>query len=302
MPDFIFPRKETSGRKKQKGRAGDIGEKVVTLRSRMNDVIRRLATALWVLSAAISAAGCHAQAWQGGDSSKGQTTRREDKALTVAFLGDSNLWIGGDDCSRQQSWSYWFCRKMNPGAARSYARSGATWTHTAETVVDTAFYSEVLADNNVIMPQAERLTGDVEAGRFPAPSVIFIAAGTNDAWFAERRPGLWDDNPSIPTTLTGSITATVKRVREAFPQARIVLLTPPPTAATTPQRIERVSNIIVSTAQASGVEVVRPDTLSQINPQSEKRKPHFTTDGTHTSAEGGKLIASVVITTIFQIE
>lgn len=266
----------------------------------MNDVIRRLTTALWVLLTAITAAGCHAQAWQGGDASDGQVTQREDNVLTVAFLGDSNLWIGGDDCSRPQSWSYWFCRMMNPAAARSYARSGATWTHTTETVIDTAFYSEVLAANNVIMAQAERLTGDVEAGRFPAPSVIFMAAGTNDAWFAERRPGLWDDTPSTPTTLTGSITATVKRVREAFPQARIVLLTPPPTAATTPQRIERVSNIIASTAESAGVEVVRLDTLSQIDPQSEKRKPRFTTDGTHTSADGGKLIASVVIKSVFR--
>lgn len=272
----------------------------------MSDVIRRLTTALWVLIAAITAAGCHAQVWQRTDVARRQDSNRpdnsKDDSLIVAFLGDSNLWIGGDDCSRPKSWSYWFCRIMQPVKARSYARSGATWTHTAETVVDTAFYSEVLAANNVVRPQAERLIGDVMAGRFPTPSVVFMAAGTNDAWFSERRPGLWEDNPATSTTLTGSITATVKRVRDVFPHTRIILLTPPPTAATTPQRIERVSNIITSTAQGLGVEVVRLDTLSQIDPQTEKRKPSLTTDGTHTSVDGGKLIAAIVIKTVFHIE
>lgn len=244
----------------------------------------RCITAICVMSAALCAGGC----------------RVAGEAPVVAFLGDSNLWIGGDDCANPRSWSYWFCQKTSPLAARCYARSGATWTHTADTKIDTAFYSEVLASQNVVRPQTERLIGSVSAGWFPSPTLIFIAAGTNDAWFAERRPGLWGDDISVPTTLTGSIAASVNRLHEVFPEARIILLTPPPTAATTPDRIERVSDIIVTTAGRLAVEVVRLDTISQIEPAREKRVPRYTTDGTHTSPEGAMLIANTVFNTLYR--
>lgn len=270
----------------------------------MRDVSIRLMAVICMICSAVMVVESHAQAQLYADGPSdppcGNEMPAERDSLVAAFLGDSNLWIGGDDCSQQRAWSYWFCHLMKPAKARSYARSGATWTHTANTKIDTAFYSEVLAPDNVVRPQAERLIADVLADRFPIPSVIFIAAGTNDAWFAEHRPGLWDRDNTTPTTLTGSITASVTRLREAFPAARIILLTPPPAAATTPQRISRVSSIICDTSQALEVETVRLDTLSQIDPKTEKQKPRYTSDGTHTSKAGAILIANIVIQTLFR--
>ncbi|MBO7511027.1 MAG: alpha-galactosidase, partial [Bacteroidales bacterium] len=39
-------------------------------------------------------------------------------------------------------WNKWFCEAINPESCRSYARSGATWTHTEATTYDTEEYSE----------------------------------------------------------------------------------------------------------------------------------------------------------------
>ncbi|MBQ2399776.1 MAG: SGNH/GDSL hydrolase family protein, partial [Muribaculaceae bacterium] len=83
----------------------------------------------------------------------------------VVLLGDSNTWLGGDDCTGVKGWGKWFAEEYRPGSIRSYARSGATWTNTVNTVADTREYSEVLGDNNVIYNQVMRLVEDFEADK-----------------------------------------------------------------------------------------------------------------------------------------
>ena len=48
--------------------------------------------------------------------------------MHVVILGDSNTFIGGDQCDKPQGWNKWFKELANPLSCRSYARSGATWT------------------------------------------------------------------------------------------------------------------------------------------------------------------------------
>jgi GDSL-like Lipase/Acylhydrolase. len=141
------------------------------------------------------------------------------QSLHVVMLGDSNTFIGGDDCSKPQGWNKWFKDLMNPISCRSYARSGATWTETPNTVYDINEYTEVLSDNNVIYNQVSRLLADVfDTKTQPVPDLILIMAGTNDLWFADKRP---EPFPKY-------IRQNCEMLKHAFPHARIVLITPPP--------------------------------------------------------------------------
>lgn len=227
-------------------------------------------------------------------------------APPVAFLGDSNLWIGGDDCRGPRAWSSHFVGRYNPSAARSFARSGATWTNCPDTRTDTAAYSEVLHADNVIYNQATRLIGAVERGEFPVPSLIFVAAGTNDAWFRERRPGIylatveevWDtplpQHPSQALSLAASVRLTVETLRRAMPATEIILVAPPYTTRAPREEIDRVSQTLSACADRLGVRIVRMDILSGIDPGQECSSPRLTTDGTHTSAAGAARMADVM--------
>ena len=53
----------------------------------------------------------------------------------VAILGDSNTWLGGDQCDQPRGWNKWFKDYFAPASCRSYARSGATLTNTADIAV-----------------------------------------------------------------------------------------------------------------------------------------------------------------------
>ena len=63
----------------------------------------------------------------------------------VAILGDSNTWLGGDQCDQPRGWNKWFKDYFAPASCRSYARSGATWTNTARTKRNPDEVKEVLS-------------------------------------------------------------------------------------------------------------------------------------------------------------
>lgn len=86
----------------------------------------------------------------------------------VVLLGDSNTFIGGDACDKPQGWNKWFKDFAKPKSCRSYARSGATWTHTPNTVLDMEENIGVLGDNNVVYNQAMRLLTAVLSGEQPS--------------------------------------------------------------------------------------------------------------------------------------
>ena len=110
------------------------------------------------------------------------------KPLHVVILGDSNTWIGGDDCDQPQGWNKWFKDVFQPTTCKSYARSGATWTNTPQTHRNTLENIEVLGNDNVIYNQICRLQEAIDSGIQHTPQLILILAGTNDAWFTKARP------------------------------------------------------------------------------------------------------------------
>ena len=208
--------------------------------------------------------------------------------VDVVILGDSNTWIGGDDCDQPQGWNKWFKDVFQPTTCKSYARSGATWTHTPLTKRNTQENTDVLSDDNVIFNQICRLEEAVDSGIQPLPTLIIIMAGTNDAWFRPQ---------SLDTTLDSIVTADCGLLKEAFPQTRIVLLTPLQSVHAG-DHIFRAGDIIEACGQRLGLTVIRMDRLGGIDAKKEKIHRHYTTDGTHTSVLGAQRLGTFIAETI----
>lgn len=236
--------------------------------------------------------------------------RRLLEGKRVALLGDSNTWIGGDSCDDARGWSYWFAREAAPSYIRSYARSGATWTHVASTRLDLDGYSEVITDDNVIYNQVMRLIDATRHKGEPDPDMIMIAAGTNDAWFPHLRQEAFSRNPSdvvnrdevellsLPPGKVRSLPEAVRYdlllLQGAFPGARLIVMTPLPSVKISDEMLARVSGMIEETAMAAGAAVIRQDLLCPIDREEETTRRRLTTDGTHTSQEGARRNASVI--------
>ena len=233
----------------------------------------------------------------------------------VAILGDSNTWMGGDDCSGNEAWPKWFLQLYPTASCRSYARSGATWTNTPRTVLNTAEDTALLADNNVIYNQVQRLIEVHKAGSQPTPQLIIIAAGVNDAWFNDMRPEaftlspqdasskhdwsyLYDRTPDQVLTLAESIAYDCHLLQQAFPEASIVLVTPAQSIEVKPLVINMVGDIITATAKSLRIHSLNLGLMSPINHYDEKKHFTYTSDGTHTNALGaqahGKIIAEYI--------
>ena len=91
-------------------------------------------------------------------------TSSEEPEEDVVILGDSNTWLGGDDCTKPKGWNTWFKEAMKPRSCHSYARSGSTWTHTPNTKRDTKEDIGTIGDNNVIINQIFRLEEAINEG------------------------------------------------------------------------------------------------------------------------------------------
>lgn len=244
----------------------------------------------------------------------GQAT---DKVPDVVMLGDSNTQIGGDDCSKEIGWPVWFKRTFAASSCASYARSGATWTNTPSTKRNEEEYSEILGDDNVIYNQVCRLLTAFKKGRQPQPDIIIIGAGTNDAWFNSSRPKAYAVSVSeafasnqqefmsgtvdMKQSLAESIRYSVLLLKSNFPNAMIVLTTPPETIKASAEKIRMTGDIIESCGKKLGCNVIRLDKCGVIKSRSERRKFVFTSDGTHTSKRGAKAHGEIIAKAIAQL-
>ena len=224
--------------------------------------------------------------------------------LHVVILGDSNTWIGGDDCDKPKGWNKWFVDAFRPISCKSYARSGATWTNTSVTKKNTEEDIAVLGNDNVIYNQIVRLKKAFEKGEQPAPQLVIIAAGTNDAWFVKKRPQVFtktvaqafadkrpltNRRPNEVLSLAESVRYGCELLMEMFPQVQIILLTPLQAVQPTKTNLNKVSDIIEQCGWQMRLEVVRQDHECCIRSDEERKTKRYTTDGAHTSEEGARL-------------
>lgn len=227
------------------------------------------------------------------------------ESLNVVILGDSNTSIGGDGCDNPKGWNKWFKDRFAPGTCRSYARSGATWTNTRATVYNIEENTGKLGNDNVIYNQINRLKDACNKGEQPAPNLILIAAGTNDAWFSTARPNAFSKTPeqvfgegngrfitgtpvSEVLSLAGSVRYGCEMLMESFPDAQIILLTPLQSVAAGAAGIRKVGDIIEECGRYMSVNVIRQDYGCGIYSVREKMSMKYTYDGTHTSEEGAR--------------
>lgn len=236
-----------------------------------------------------------------------QAGQSDLSAIRVAVLGDSMSWIGGDSCQNPRGWTHFLKLLANPKHIDIYARSGATWTNTKTTRGDISAYSEVLDDENVLYPQALRLIKAAQADPSYSPELIFLYAGANDAWFFDKRPGIFDATrqtsaqdviPAECTSLQYSIVLVCDTLRKAFPDARMVLMTPAEMTKAPVWRIRLVSEIIADTGRRLGLTVLRPDIDVDIRKELESIILTNTSDGVHTNPRGAELLARYVISKI----
>lgn len=226
-------------------------------------------------------------------------TRTELKDEHVVMLGDSNTWIGGDDCSKPAGWNYWFVKLAAPASAHSYARSGATWTATPCTRRDVKENVGVISDNNVIYNQVARLQEAVKSGYQPVPTLVFISAGANDAWFSRRRPralkdsscSSYSESPASAMTLPDAVKQTCGMLKKEFPDVRIVVLVPFPMKSVKTESMERASRLISETAREVGAEVIfQKESGVGYGTSGEPS----TSDGNHTNLHGAEILGRFI--------
>ena len=172
-----------------------------------------------------------------------------------------------------------------PLSCRSYARSGATWTHTPNTVYDIEENTGVLSDNNVIYNQVNRLLKETgEEKTQPTPDLILIMAGTNDLWFASKRP----------EPLAKYIRQNCETLGTAFPKARIILITPPPFTRVPMATQHQAAAEIEQCAQAMHLSVIRLDRAKPLLPAKKLIKRGYSKDGVHTTEKGAKVLGHYI--------
>jgi lysophospholipase L1-like esterase len=235
--------------------------------------------------------------------------------IDVAILGDSNTWLGGDHCDKPKGWNTYFKAAYNPKSCVSFARSGATWTNTTNTVLDREENVGIITDNNVIYNQVCRLIEATEDHKTPRPHLIIIACGTNDAWFEKKRPLIWsasvDDaiadetivakDPSENPSLAQSVVQDCLLIRQFFPSTQIVLLTPLQTTAVSIDKIGRIADTIQKCGDLLGIPVIRQDKVCVVKASNEKQHRTNTYDGTHTNATGAKANGEIIAAEISKL-
>ena len=204
--------------------------------------------------------------------------------MHIVLLGDSNTFLGGDECDKAEGWNKWFKDLVEPLSCRSYARSGATWTHTSKTTYDVEENIGVLSDNNVIYNQINRLKEAYQAGRQPMPDLIVIMAGTNDLWFADKRPD----------ALSKWIEYDCEGLRETFPQTRVVLVTPPTFVKVGMDKQHRAADEIEACVRKLQLEVVRLDQADGMFQASDMIQKGYSKDGVHTTIAGAKVLGQCI--------
>lgn len=238
------------------------------------------------------------------------------QAQHIVALGDSNTWLAGDSCTNPKGWITVLKEQMEPASCRSYARSGATWTHTELTKYNTEEYTSLLGDDNVIYNQVNRLRDACNDSTQQTPDLILILAGTNDMWFEAKRPQAFsktaeevctDTTALYPTRQPNEILSMAEAIRydyemlrEFCPEATIVLLTPMQATKVSREVVTKTGELIDQCGALLQMPVIRLDEVG-INSEEELQEKRYTSDGVHTNTDGALLIGSYVAEKVYEM-
>ena len=228
----------------------------------------------------------------------------------IAILGDSLTWLEMSPTLYNRGWVTHFRELLKFAELRNYARSGATWSHTASTQYDITEDTQSISNDNVIYNQLNRLINDVDNNGVTAPDFIFILAGTNDAWYPAQRPDAVADTPAsvmsdesvwLNVKSIGSLTSIPKAMRyvaemiwDKFPDCQVVVTTPLQSTAFTTDRREAIAESIKGSAEYLSWAVIEQDKVCDISRIRESQGYYMTYDGTHTSEAGAKMVGEIL--------
>lgn len=245
------------------------------------------------------------------------TAEAQSCPVDIIILGDSNIWLAGDSCDNHTGWTAWMKDTLRPRSCVSYARSGASWSHTTETKKNTTENIAVLGNDNVIYNQVMRLREDYAAGKCRKPDIIIIASGGNDAWFVHKRPQEFDRSvdevfaipassllgnaPCEVVSLPGAIRYDCLLLKQTFPDAQIIFSTSTPMVKVEPQMLGKVCDIIEHSGDRMGIPTLRLDKAGLISRDDEMKAHIHTYDGIHTNEKGAEKIGRYVAEKLMKI-
>ena len=160
----------------------------------------------------------------------------------VNALSNMNIVVLGDSISDIEAgneghgmWIDKFKKLANPKSFTDYAVTGATWSFKSDSTEVSERSQMLSGGNNCIYNQFNRLKANVDAGSIEKPDIIFILAGSNDA-FQNLSVGTPKDVFDVDTaqstditTLTNmsaSIRFVCDTIYKTYPTTRVVLMTP----------------------------------------------------------------------------
>lgn len=233
------------------------------------------------------------------------------------ILGDSITNLGGDDCSGEKGWTTYFKNIMNFKSVKSYARSGATWTNTANTKYNITENTGSLSDDNNAYNQINRLINEISKGA-TVPDYIIIALGTNDIWYRyttsikdiDEFETIWNDTTDYSNEVDIRIcTSIVKAIRFVYDMiinsklknSQVIILTPLQGTFSTVSKINEIGDIIEKCAKICSWNVIRQDYKCGISRLQELKAKTNTSDGTHPSKSGAEIIGKYIASQITSI-
>ena len=233
------------------------------------------------------------------------------------ILGDSITNLGGDDCSGEKGWTTYFKNIMNFKSVKSYARSGATWTNTANTKYNITENTGNLSDDNNAYNQINRLINEISKGA-TVPDYILIALGTNDIWYRydaaikddENFEAIWDDVTNYSSEVDiKSCTSIIKSIRFIYDMiisselknSQIIIMTPLQGTFSSISKINKIGDIIERCAKVCSWNVIRQDYKCGVSRLQELKAKTNTTDGTHPSKSGAEIIGKYIASQITSI-
>lgn len=221
-------------------------------------------------------------------------------------LTDMNIVTMGDsltDTRVNGKWIAPFTRLANPKSINNYGRGNCTWTFKNDSEYNDTDISNQSLGNNVIWNQYNRLKKDIDNGDVEIPDLIIIMAGTNDVIQGKvlGTPsnvflGELSNDITTLTTLSQSIRYTVNAIYDEYPNAKIILVTPPTLAGTSSNYLSllEVRKCIKECAGFLGVDVVDTEKAGIMYHREVANQYFLMSDKVHLTDIGGEVIANCI--------
>ena len=224
---------------------------------------------------------------------------------------DKNIVIMGDSITANPNW--WTKNMLERLSFKNYlnlARSGATWSHTTDTVYDITSTDGNTSSDNVIWNQVNKLVNKVDNAEFPIPDIVFILAGTND--YSRDKGDISDTFVNFTGDITqsepGEITDLVKGIRYScetilnnFPDVQLILATPLQRGLAHNNTIFEIGDLIKECGRRLSATVIDQGSECGIYGYYEYTGDKYLYDNLHPNDKGNEKIGAFIATKLKNI-